>query len=85
MLVLQRRIGERIVLSGGIEITITAISKRGVRLAVSAPRGISVLRGEVYDAVAAANAQAATSESDGGSPTAAPASGEVGNPPGGVR
>jgi carbon storage regulator len=63
MLILQRRVGERIVLSGGIEITVTAVTKRGVRLAVNAPRGVTVVRGEVHDAIVAANANA--SESNG--------------------
>jgi carbon storage regulator len=63
MLILQRRVGQRIVVSGGIEITVTSVSKGGVRLAVSAPRGIAVLRGEVYDEVAQANARAADIES----------------------
>ncbi len=62
MLILQRRVGERIVLSGGIEITVTGITKRGVRLAVNAPRGVAVLRGEVHDAIADANGRAADSE-----------------------
>jgi carbon storage regulator len=65
MLILQRRVGQRIVVSGGIEITVTSVSKRGVRLAVSAPHGIAVLRGEVYDEVAQANARAADSEGAG--------------------
>ena len=59
MLILQRRVGERIVVSGGVEITVTAVTRRGVRLAVSAPPGVSVLRGEVHDAIAQANARAA--------------------------
>jgi carbon storage regulator len=63
MLILQRRVGQRIVVSGGIEITVTSVSKGGVRLAVSAPRGVAVLRGEVYDEVAQANARAADIES----------------------
>jgi carbon storage regulator len=62
MLILQRRVGQRIVVSGGIEITVTSVSKGGVRLAVNAPRGIAVLRGEVYDEVAKANARAADME-----------------------
>jgi carbon storage regulator len=62
MLILQRRVGQRIVVSGGIEITVTSVSKGGVRLAVSAPRGVAVLRGEVYDEVAQANARAADIE-----------------------
>ena len=62
MLILQRRVGQRIVVSGGIEITVTGVTKTGVRLAVNAPRGVSVLRGEVYDEIAQANARASDSE-----------------------
>ena len=64
MLILQRRVGERIVVAGEIEIKVAAITKSGVRLAVSAPRGVTVLRGEIHDAVATANAQAADSVSE---------------------
>lgn len=64
MLILQRRVGERIVLSGGVEITITAITKRGVRLAVQAPRGVTVVRGEVHDAIVEANSRATESQSE---------------------
>lgn len=64
MLIFQRRVGDRIVLSGGIEITVAAVTKSGVRLAVRAPHGVTVLRGEVHDAIAAANAQAARSNGD---------------------
>jgi carbon storage regulator len=59
MLIIQRRVGERIVMSNGIEITVTAVTKRGARLALRVPTGITVLRGEVHDAVASANTAAA--------------------------
>ncbi len=59
MLILQRRVGEKIVVGGEIEITIAEITKRGVRLAVRAPSGVTVLRGETHDAVVASNARAA--------------------------
>jgi carbon storage regulator len=59
MLIIQRRLGERIVMSNGIEITVVAVTKRGVRLAMTIPDGLVVLRGEVYDSVVAANAAAA--------------------------
>jgi len=62
MLIVQRRVGERIVMSSGVEITVTAVTKRGVRLALRVPDGIMVLRGEVHDAIAAANAASATTE-----------------------
>jgi carbon storage regulator len=59
MLIIQRRVGERIVMSNGVEITVAAVTKRGVRLALTVPDGLVVLRGEVYDSIAAANAAAA--------------------------
>lgn len=59
MLVVRRRVGERIVVGTGIEIIVTEIGSRSVRLGVRAPRGVLVLRGEVHDAVARANARAA--------------------------
>ena len=59
MLVVRRRVGERIVVGNGIEIVIMEIGARSVRLGVNAPRGVLVLRGEVHDAVAKANAVAA--------------------------
>jgi carbon storage regulator len=61
MLILHRRVGQRIVLTGGIEITVSEISRGGVRLAVTAPPGVAILRGEVHDAVVAANHAAAAS------------------------
>ena len=62
MLVLQRRVGERIVIGEGVEITVSEVTRSGVRLAVKAPRGVIVLRGEVFDAIVAANSQAASTE-----------------------
>jgi carbon storage regulator len=61
MLIVRRRVGERIVIRDGIEITVTGVSGRSVRLGVAAPRGVSVLRGEVHDEVVQANAAAAAS------------------------
>ena len=58
MLILRRRVGERIVVGGTVHITVAACTSRSVRLGVEAPRGVLVLRGEVHDAIAAANAAA---------------------------
>lgn len=55
MLIVQRKVGEKIVIGGGIEITLTSINARSVRIGVKAPRGVLVLRGEVHDAIVAAN------------------------------
>lgn len=58
MLIIRRRIGERIVIGSNIEITVASATKKIVRLAIQAPKGVPVLRGEVHDAVAAANVAA---------------------------
>ncbi len=55
MLIIRRRIGERIVIGSNIEVTVASATKNIVRLAISAPKGIPVLRGEVHDAIVAAN------------------------------
>lgn len=47
MLVLSRKLGERIVIEGNIEITVVAIKGRAVRIGVSAPDSVRVDRGEV--------------------------------------
>ncbi len=62
MLIVRRRLGERIVIGGQIEITVADLSRKAVRLGVVAPRGVLVLRGEVHDSVADANREALTTE-----------------------
>ena len=59
MLVVHRKEGQRLVLSGGIEIAVVSTSRGGVRLAITAPKNVWIARGEVHDAVAIANAAAA--------------------------
>lgn len=58
MLIIRRRVGERIVVGSNIEVTVASATRRVVRLAIQAPKGIPVLRGEVHDAVVAANVAA---------------------------
>lgn len=59
MLMVQRKVGERVVIDGGIEITVVATARGGARLAIRAPKGVWVARGEVHDAIAQANQAAA--------------------------
>jgi carbon storage regulator len=47
MLILRRRIGERIVIDGRIEVTVLHIRGGKVRLGFNAPRTVRVLREEV--------------------------------------
>jgi len=62
MLVLTRRLHESILIGENIEIQIVQVRGSGdqavVRLGISAPADVRVLRKEVYDEVVAANRQA---------------------------
>jgi carbon storage regulator len=51
MLVLSRKLGERVCI--GKDITITVVEVRGnrIKLAIQAPDSISILRGELQDAL----------------------------------
>jgi carbon storage regulator len=57
VLVLRRRLGETIAIGGDIEIEVIEISRTRVKLGVTAPREVSVLRKEML-AVAAENRKA---------------------------
>lgn len=47
MLVLSRRQGERIIIDGGIKIDVVEIRRNRVRLGITAPGGIGVIREEI--------------------------------------
>jgi carbon storage regulator len=51
MLVLSRKPGERIVIGPNIELTVVEIRGNKVRLAVDAPREVSVHRQEIYQRI----------------------------------
>ncbi|HEY0464303.1 MAG TPA: carbon storage regulator, partial [Polyangiaceae bacterium] len=55
MLIGTRRKVHRIVLGHDIEIVITDISRSGVKIGIVAPNSMTILRGEVRDAVEQAN------------------------------
>lgn len=63
MLVLTRKLDEAIILGDGIEIRVVQVRGTGenavVRLGITAPKDVTVLRKEVYDEVVAANQSAA--------------------------
>jgi carbon storage regulator len=58
MLIVTRRKGQRIVLGNDIEIVITDITRSGVKIGIVAPSSLTILRGEVKDAVEQANREA---------------------------
>ena len=47
MLVLTRKLGERIRIGENIEITVTSLSEHRVKIGIEAPRETKVLRGEL--------------------------------------
>lgn len=53
MLILQRKKGEAVVLSGGITITVQETGADWVKLAIDAPKEVSILRSELAEAVKA--------------------------------
>lgn len=62
MLVLSRKLDERIVIGEEIELTIVSIRENTVRIGIDAPRAIPVMRAELLD----------TPEAPNGTPTPLP-------------
>jgi carbon storage regulator len=60
MLVLSRRVGEKIVIGNEIFIEVLSVSGEGVRLGISAPENTSIHRFEVFAEIQAANQAADT-------------------------
>ena len=58
MLVVTRKKGESILIGDDIEISINKIEDGSVKIAISAPRDITILRKEVYEKVKEENKEA---------------------------
>ena len=52
MLVLSRKLGESVRIGGGIRVTVVKVSGGGVRLGISAPDGMEIVREELLRALA---------------------------------
>lgn len=50
MLILKRKTGESLILNGNIKITVVDSGNGGARLAIDAPKEVSVLREELVEA-----------------------------------
>jgi len=61
MLALTRKVGERIVIGDDIVVTVVGIKGDNIRMTIEAPKEIKIYRGEIFDAIAAENKQAAVS------------------------
>lgn len=64
MLVLSRRVGEKLLIGDDIVITIIDTRGDGVRIGIDAPRSMRVNRAEVVEAVQASNIAATTVDDD---------------------
>lgn len=64
MLILSRRAGESITIGDEITITVVAVNGSQIRLGITAPRDVRVLREEIYRAIHAENCAAASSLDD---------------------
>lgn len=64
MLVLSRRVGEKIVIGDGIVVTVVEVHRDSVRLGVDAPRSITVNRAELLKAVSEENVAAMSNVDD---------------------
>jgi carbon storage regulator len=59
MLVLSRKLNEKIVIDGGIVVTVVKIDRNQVRLGIEAPGDVRIYREEIASAVAAASSERA--------------------------
>jgi len=62
MLVLSRRVGERLFIGNDIVVTIIDVRSDGVRVGIDAPREIRVTRAEIFEAVEQHNVEAASAD-----------------------
>lgn len=62
MLVLSRRVGEKLLIGDDIEITIIDARGDGVRIGIEAPRSMKIHRAEVVEAVKESNSTANVSD-----------------------
>ena len=67
MLILSRKLNERIIIGDEIEISVVEIKGDHVKLGIHAPRSVKVYRHEVYQAIQQENQAAANAPSDLGS------------------
>ncbi|MDL2228922.1 carbon storage regulator CsrA [Treponema sp. OttesenSCG-928-L16] len=64
MLILSRKINEKIMIGDDISVSIIEIRGDQVRLGVEAPKSVKVFRQEVFDAIKAENKAAAESATE---------------------
>jgi len=66
MLALTRKVGEKIIVGDNLVITVVDVKGDSVRLSFDAPREVKIYRGEIFEAIASENRQAAAPLPAGG-------------------
>ncbi|MBU0926865.1 MAG: carbon storage regulator CsrA [Spirochaetes bacterium] len=61
MLILSRKLNEKVVIGDGVVVSVIEIRGDQVKLGIDAPKSVKVFRQEVYDAIQAENRLAAGS------------------------
>ena len=51
MLILTRRVGESVVIEGGVTVTVLGVKGNQVRLGVDAPKDVAVHREEIHERI----------------------------------
>jgi carbon storage regulator len=64
MLILTRKKGQSIILNNNIEIMISAVDGDQVKIGISAPKDVTILRKEVFDAIQKSNREAVSRNLD---------------------
>lgn len=64
MLILSRKVGEKIRIGDNIEISLLEVKGRQARIGISAPHGLPIHREEVFQRIQEENIRAAQSGSD---------------------
>jgi carbon storage regulator len=62
MLVISRKKGESLLIGDDIEITVVKVDDGSVKLSISAPKSVTILRKELYKEVEEENKNAVTSD-----------------------
>jgi carbon storage regulator len=62
MLILTRKTGEKIIISGGISVSVIEVRGDQARIGVDAPKTVKVYREEVFEAIKSENQAAAASK-----------------------
>jgi len=65
MLVLTRRVGERLMIGDNITVTLLGVNGQQVKFGIEAPKSVAVHREEIFERVQKERAQAALASSPG--------------------